>query len=141
MFRDAWRRGRCLVPAIGYYEWSGKRSGGAGSKRVFFITLKGNSPGFCMAGLWAQAVVGGAKLLSFTVLTCSAGAATRHLHPRSPVILTEADWERWLTPGSDAADLMRPAADDRVELREVGPAVGDVRRDGPDLIEPAGLDV
>ncbi|MFQ5566792.1 MAG: SOS response-associated peptidase [Paracoccaceae bacterium] len=134
MFRDAWRRGRCLVPAIGYYEWSGK----AGSRRAYFVTLSGNAPGFCMAGLWAQAVAGGETLLSFTVLTCPAGAATRHLHPRSPVILAEADWERWLAPGSDAADLMRPAADHRVEVREVCPAVGNVRNDGPELIEPVG---
>ncbi|HUS53239.1 MAG TPA: SOS response-associated peptidase [Thermohalobaculum sp.] len=130
MFRDAWQRGRCLVPAIGYYEWSGK----AGSKRAFFITLRGNAPGFCMAGLWALATIGGQKLLSFTVLICPAGAATRHLHPRSPVVLGEADWERWLTPNSDIADLMRPAADDRVELREVGSAVGNVRNNGADLI-------
>ena len=136
MFRDAWRRGRCLVPAIGYYEWSGD----AGSKRAFFISPTGNAPGFCMAGLWALAQIGGETLLSFTVLTCPAGAATRHLHPRSPVILAEADWERWLTAGSDAANLMRPAADDRVDLREVGPAVGNVRNDGPELIEPVGLD-
>ncbi len=136
MFRDAWRRRRCLVPAIGYYEWSGKE----GMRRAFFISLTGNAPGFCMAGLWAQAVVGGERLLSFTVLTCPAGAATRHLHPRSPVILAEADWEHWLRPGSDAADLMRPAADERVEVREVGLAVGNVRNNGPELIEPAGLE-
>jgi putative SOS response-associated peptidase YedK len=135
MFRDAWRRGRCLVPTIGYYEWSGK----PGTKRAFFITLKGNAPGFCMAGLWAQTTIGDAKILSFTVLTCPAGEATCHLHPRSPVVLTEADWQRWLTPNSDAADLMRPAADDRVDLREVGPAVGNVRNDGPELIEPAAI--
>ena len=133
MFRDAWRSGRCLVPAIGYYEWSGK----PGSKRGFFITRKGNAPGFCMAGLWAQASIGGEKLLSFTVLTCPAGEATRHIHPRSPVVLDEVDWDRWLTAGSDAADLMRPVADDRVGLAEVGPAVGNVRNDGPELIEPA----
>jgi putative SOS response-associated peptidase YedK len=131
-FNDAWRSGRCLVPAIGYYEWSGK----AGAKRAIFITLKGNAPGFCMAGLWAQARIGGEKLLSFTVLTCAAGEATRHLHPRSPVVLAEADWKHWLTPGSDAAALMRPAPDDRIDLREVGPAVGNVRNDGPELIEP-----
>jgi putative SOS response-associated peptidase YedK len=135
MFRDAWRNGRCLVPAIGYYEWSGK----ARAKRAFFITLKGNAPGFCMAGLWAQARIGGEKLLSFAVLTCAAGEATRHIHPRSPVILAETDWKHWLTPGSDAAGLMRPAADDRIDLREVGPAVGNVRNDGPELIEPGGL--
>ena len=32
---------------------------------------------------------------------------------------------------------MRPIADDRVALTEVGPAVGNVRKDGPELIEPA----
>ena len=133
MFRDAWRSGRCLVPAIGYYEWSGK----PGSKRAFFITRKGNAPGFCMAGLWAQASIGGEKLLSFTVLTCPAGEATRHIHPRSPVVLDEVDWDRWLIAGSDAAGLMRPMADDRAGLAEVGPAVGNVRNDGPELIEPA----
>jgi putative SOS response-associated peptidase YedK len=137
MFRDAWKRGRCLVPVIGYYEWSGK----AGAKRPFFITVRGNAPGFCLAGLWSQATVEGAKLLSFTVLTCAAGEATRHLHPRSPVVLAEADWDRWLTTGSEAADLMRPATDDRVVLTEVGPAVGNVRNDGPELIAPAGLAV
>jgi len=132
MFRDAWRSGRCLVPVIGYYEWSGK----ARAKHAFFITLKGNAPGFCMAGLWAQTRIGGEKLLSFTVLTCAAGEATRHIHPRSPVVLAEADWKHWLTPGSDAAGLMRPATDARIDLREVGPAVGNVRNDGPELIEP-----
>jgi putative SOS response-associated peptidase YedK len=131
MYRDAWRRGRCLVPCIGFYEWSGK----AGAKRAYFIRIKSNAPGFCMAGLWSQAVIGGEKLVSFTVLTCAAGAATRHLHPRSPVILAEADWERWLTPGSEASDLMRPVEDDRIELWEVGSAVGNVQNNGPELID------
>jgi len=137
MFRDAWRRGRCLVPCIGYYEWSGKGT----AKRPYLITLKGNAPGFCMAGLWAQATVDGKKLLSFTVLTCPAGEATRHLHPRSPVVLAESDWAQWLTPESDAANLMRPAPDERIELIEVGPAVGNVRNDGPELIAPVGSDL
>lgn len=135
MFRDAWRRGRCLVPCIGYYEWSGR---GGGAKRPFLIGLGSNAPGFCLAGLWAQARIGGETVLSFTVLTCAAGAATRHLHPRSPVVLAEADWDLWLTPGSDAADLMRPAPDERVRLVEVGPEVGNVRNDGPELIAPLG---
>lgn len=134
MFRDAWKRGRCLVPCIGYYEWSGTGTTKSGAKRAFFVTLRGNAPGFCMAGLWARASVEGATLTSFTVLTCAAGPATRSLHPRSPVVIGEADWDRWLTSGPEAAELMHPAPDDRVELREVSPAVGNVRNDGPELI-------
>ena len=89
-----------------------------------------------MAGLWAEATVEGAPLVSFTILTCEAGAATRHIHPRSPVVLMEEDWERWLTPGAPAAELMRPAPDERVELRRVGRAVGRVGNDGPELVAP-----
>ncbi len=134
MFRDAWRKGRCLVPAIGYYEWSGK----AGEKRAWYITHKGNAPGFCMAGLWARVVIEGEPLFSFTVLTCAAGEATRHLHPRSPVVLEEADWDSWLDPANDGAALMRPIPDDRAAVTEVGGAVGNVRNNGPELIEPLG---
>ena len=132
MFRDAWRKGRCLVPTIGYYEWSGK----AGAKRAYFITRQGNAPGFCMAGLWARAVIEGEPLFSFTVLTCAAGPATRHLHPRSPVVLDETDWDRWLDPEAEAMDLMRPIAEARTQVAEVGPAVGNVRSHGPELIAP-----
>jgi len=133
MFRDAWRRGRCLVPALGYYEWSGAK----GAKTPWFVTLKTNAPGICLAGLWAQAEIEGAALLSVTILTCEAGAATRHLHPRCPVILEEADWPRWLTPGSEARDLMRAPPDDRVDYWPVDRAVGNTRNDGPGLIARA----
>lgn len=132
-FRDAWKKGRCLVPAIGYYEWSGPK----GAKTAWFVTLSGNAPGVTFAGLWSIARVGGEKLLSFTILTAAAGEATRHLHPRTPVFVEPADWERWLTPGSDADDLMRAPDDARVAVRRIGPAVGNVRNDGPELIEPA----
>lgn len=132
MFRDAWAHACCLVPCIGYYEWSGP----PGARRAWLITLRTNAPGFCLAGLWAQARVDGAPLVSFTVLTCPAGPATQALHPRSPVVLAEADWDRWLAGGADCARLMRPAPDERMEIREVGPAVGNVRNDGPELVAP-----
>jgi putative SOS response-associated peptidase YedK len=132
MFGDAWARARCLVPCIGYYEWSGLPA----ARRAWFITLRTNAPGFCLAGLWARATVEGLPLPSFTVLTCPAGPATRELHPRSPVVVAEADWERWLAGGADGARLMRPAPDERVEIREVGLAVGNVRNDGPGLVAP-----
>lgn len=46
MFRDAWRRGRCLLPVMGYYEGSGK----AGSKQAYFISPKGDARGFAWPG-------------------------------------------------------------------------------------------
>jgi len=138
MFRDAWkgsgRAGRCLVPALGYYEWSGRK----GARTPWFVTLETNAPGIVLAGLWAVANPEGEPFLSFTILTCAAGEATAHLHPRTPVILAEQDWDGWLS-GTAGEALMGPPPDDRVRVRQVGQAVGNVRNDGPGLIEPAGL--
>lgn len=138
MFRDAWaargRSGRCLIPAIGYYEWSGKK----GAKTPWFVTTRGNRPGICMAGLWAEAFIDGAWLRSTTILTAAAGQATAHLHPRTPVILAEGDWDDWLS-GARTAELMRAPEDAQVDLWEVGPEVGNVRNEGPGLIDRAGL--
>ena len=138
-FRDAWAgrgaSGRCLIPAIGYYEWSGRK----GAKTPWFVTTRRNTPGFCFAGLWAESRIGGETLLSCTILTTAAGAATAHLHPRSPVILEDSAWAHWLAEPSP--DLMRPPEDDRLDLWEVGPAVGNVRNEGPELIERVGLPI
>ena len=136
MFRDAWAARRCLVPAIGYYEWSGPN----GARTPWFVTMRRNVPGIFFAGLWAAAKVDGDWLLSCTILTTGAGAATRHLHPRSPVVLTEEVAGRWLA-GGDAAALLTPIPDDRIDLWPVDPAVGQVRNDGPELIERVGLGI
>lgn len=135
-FRDAWAARRCLVPAIGYYEWTGPK----GAKTPWFVTMRRNTPGILFAGLWATARIGEDRLLSCTILTTAAGAATRHLHPRSPVVLTEAQAQGWLDGSADPAALMRPIPDDRVELWPVDRRVGQVRNDGPDLIERVGLE-
>lgn len=37
-FRAVWRFGRCLIPAAGYYEWTGDR----GVKQPHFIYPAGN---------------------------------------------------------------------------------------------------
>lgn len=133
LFRDAWRKRRCLVPAIGFFEWSGK----PGAKTAWFVTLAGNAPGVTFAGLWNLVGVEGEPVLSFTILTAAAGEATRHLHPRTPVFVEPEHWERWLAPETEVDDLMRAPPDERVKLRRIGPEVGNVRNDGPELIEPA----
>ncbi|MEL6266232.1 MAG: SOS response-associated peptidase [Pseudomonadota bacterium] len=139
MFRDAWARARCLIPAAGYYEWTGK----AGAKTPWYITRRSNRPGLCFAGLWAEARVDGARLVSATILTTAAGEATRHLHPRSPVVLEEEDFDAWLTGGAgeggEAAALMRPIEDARTVVQEVDRAVGNVRNDDPGMVAPVGL--
>lgn len=131
MFRDAWARRRCLIPAIGWYEWSGPK----GAKTPWFITIRRNTPGFWFAGLWSQVALDGEKVVSCTILTTAAGEATKHLHPRSPVVLDEDQAAAWLEAADPA--LMRAPDDARVELWEADKAVGKVANDGPELMRAA----
>ncbi|MEM6973557.1 MAG: SOS response-associated peptidase [Pseudomonadota bacterium] len=145
MFRDAWRgsaravtgaSGRCLIPAAGYFEWTGK----AGAKTPWFITRRTNRPGLCFAGVWSRAVLDETEMLTATILTTAAGPSTRHLHPRSPVVLDEADFDGWLAgPSPEDQRMMAPIPDVLTQLYEVDTAVGQVRNDTPDLVEPVGL--
>jgi putative SOS response-associated peptidase YedK len=55
-----------------------------------------------------------------------------------PVILDPDAEEAWLAPGADAdelRELLRPAPDEALQVREVTNAVNDVRNDGPGLLE------
>lgn len=135
MFRDAWKRGRCVIPALGYYEWSGKK----GDKTPWFVTVRRNTPHIWFAGLWSEATVEGSTLTSCTILTAEAGEATRHLHPRSPVILADEDVDAWLDFDAGADRLMRAPPDERVDHWEVDRGVGRFQNNGPELIERVGL--
>jgi len=131
-FRDAWARRRCLVPAIGWFEWIGEK----GAKQPYFITIERNTPGFFFAGLWARTTIEDRDIVSCTILTTAAGQATRHLHPRTPVVLDEDGAVAWLA-FERGAELMHAPEDARVRLWPVDRAVGRVAEDGPEVIEPA----
>ena len=84
-FRGAFRHHRCLVPASGYYEWTGAK----GAKTPFAIGLS-NRRWFCFAGLWDRAMIDGSEVDSFTILTTGANDATAGAGHGS--VRREADW-------------------------------------------------
>ena len=47
MFRDAYRKRRCIVPVEGFFEWQATKGG----KQPYAIAMKNGSP-FGLAGLW-----------------------------------------------------------------------------------------
>ena len=59
-FRIAWTSGRCIIPAIGYYEWTGSK----GKKQPWFIRPETNTDLFFFAGLMSR-LPKPRKLLSF----------------------------------------------------------------------------
>ena len=77
---------------------------------------------------------------TFTIVTTTPNDALADLHDRMPVVIAEGAWERWLDPSpADPGELIGLLAPtDQIALRvyPVSRAVNDVRRDGPELIEP-----
>lgn len=132
-FRGSFRHKRCLIPASGFYEWSGEK----GSKIPFAIGLR-NRRWFCFAGLWDCAMIDGSELHSFTILTTTPNDVMAGIHTRMPVILHPQDYMRWIDGDYRKLDDLFepfPAADMHAWI--VSNEVGNVRNQGPELIEEA----
>lgn len=133
-FRAAYARRRCLLPADGYYEWQVD----GGRKQPWFLTARDGAP-LAMAGLYEVWAPGeGARLWTCTVITTDAADELGHLHDRTPLLVPRADWARWLDPEVDdpGEELLVPAVGGQLDAWPVSPAVGNVRNDGPELVQP-----
>lgn len=104
-FRTAWRRSqRCLVPATAYGEWPVID----GSKQRHRITLADQKP-MLFGGLWEQWRQGEDVRNSFTVITVPPVAQIAWVHHRMPLMLDEADVDRWLHGAPEECQtLLRP---------------------------------
>lgn len=131
-FREPFKRRRCVVPAVGFYEWTGPK----GSKQPWYIRIK-DADWFGFAGLWDSAEVDGETLESFTILTSPPNAAMEKIHTRMPVILDPADFEAWLDPETKQVEsLMTGPAAEAMLISEANKSVGNVRVDEEWLVEP-----
>jgi putative SOS response-associated peptidase YedK len=131
-FRTPFARRRCLVPADGWYEWL--RNPDRRGKQAYYMTPKDSSV-LAFAGLW-QPWEG---LLSTTIVTTAAVGDLAMVHDRMPLALPPERWSEWLESDRPPAALLTPPGLDWVagiELRQVGPAVGDVRNNSESLIRP-----
>jgi putative SOS response-associated peptidase YedK len=134
-FRAAFARRRCLVPADGYYEW--QPTGGKG-KQAWYLTSRDGAP-LAMAGLYeVRRDDDGVSRWTCTVLTTSAPDELGQIHDRTPLLVPREQWARWLDPAVEhpGEDLLVPGTPGVLDAWPVGPAVGNVRNDGPELVEP-----
>ena len=79
----------------------------------------------------------GELLQTFATITTDANRQLAGIQDRMPVIIERQDWPLWLGKiDGDPASLLRPAPEDVLRLWRVGKAVGNVKNDGAELIEP-----
>jgi putative SOS response-associated peptidase YedK len=93
VFREAFKRRRCLVPIEAFYEW---KKLGPKEKQPYAIALADRSI-MALAGLYetwrssAQETV-----RSFTIITTAPNELCAQVHNRMPVILPPEAWSKWL---------------------------------------------
>jgi len=125
-FRNAFQRRRCLVPAMGFYEW--RREGAA--KTPFYFSATDEERPLVMGGIWET----WGDTRNFLIITTEANAIMRPIHERMPVIIPPEHWLDWLDPYQDDASLMmslmRPAPDDYLQRWQVSPYVNNTRNKG-----------
>ena len=137
-YREALKKRRCLIPADAFYEWQriDKRT-----KHPFAFALKSGSP-YAMAGLWerwqSKDAAQPETLETFTIPTTDPNQLMEPVHNRMPVILSPADYDRWLDPGDPArppVDLLRPFPAEEMRCWPVSDRVGNVRNNDPQLLQ------
>jgi putative SOS response-associated peptidase YedK len=141
-FKAAAGRRRCLVPALGYYEWQRTEHG----KLAHFLhDPDGRLLAFAgLYELWRDR--GRADddpdrwLVTCTIITEQASDLLGEIHDRNPVVVPPDLWPAWLDCSAGDPALARRLLDAmpeaRLEPRVVSDAVGNVRNNGPQLIEP-----
>jgi putative SOS response-associated peptidase YedK len=137
-FRDAFQKRRCVVPADGFFEWTGPKTA---RQPTWFHREDGQLLVF--AGLYeAWQKEQGVWETTFTILTTAANAVLESYHDRMPVILADRDADDWMDPRAPSPRALKrllvPAADDLLIATPVSPEVNNVDNDSPELLQPAG---
>ncbi len=138
-FRSAFKRSRLLVPVDAFYEW---RTVGREKTPNVFVRADGDPIVFAgLAERWKGP--DGMLLHSATIITTQAGPDMDGIHDRMPVVLERDTWDHWLDPTVEGGDemeaLLRPSPAGTLEHHQVDRAVGNVRNDGPGLLDPVAL--
>lgn len=137
LFREAFAKRRCLIPATGFYEWQKREDG----KQPYRFRRKDLEP-FAFAGIWEFARLAGEELLSAAMIVGEPNPLAGDIHDRMPVMLMPQDYDRWLDPGSSAAELkalLKPYDPDLMEAYAVSRIVNHVKNDSEQCIEPVEI--
>jgi putative SOS response-associated peptidase YedK len=134
MFRDAFRKHRCVVPMSGFYEWRQMEDG----KQPFFISAADGAVLSC-AGLWDnwKDREKGETIRSATLIVTDANAFMTQIHDRMPVFLPPDRIGAWLD-GSGGVEMLTPAPPGSLRASPVSRRVNSSKapKEDASLIEP-----
>ncbi|MDA0576957.1 MAG: SOS response-associated peptidase [Verrucomicrobia bacterium] len=134
-FRAAIRHRRCLIPADGFFEWSGTGA----QRRPIYFQMADERP-FAMAGIWERWQGPRDELIdSCTILTTTPNPVVKPHHHRMPVILDPAHFKTWLDPSEQSAravaHLLAPYPPATMKATPVSRRVNSAARDDAGCVQ------
>ena len=129
-WKPLWERGRILVPADGWFEWTGNKPNG----QPHSIHRTDDGP------LLGAAILGSD---GFALVTRSADAGLLDVHDRRPIALTAEGALEWLSPATSSEDALLVTATQALGETEfawhaVTRAMGNVKYQAADAVAPIG---
>ena len=104
LFKRAYVKNRCIIPASGFYEWTGDEK----NKTPHFISAKDGAI-LAFAGIWERwRDESGEEIISASIITRDANDWMSKIHTRMPAMLHPDDFQAWLDGSAGKEILMRP---------------------------------
>ena len=100
MFRNAFRKGRCVIPTAGFFEWTKDKH------KIKYLFELPDEQLLYMAGLYDYID----NDLCMVVLTHPANESVSGVHERMPVILTGDQLTLWLSETDEARQIIEMAS-------------------------------
>ncbi|MGO4377259.1 SOS response-associated peptidase [Pseudoduganella sp. RAF53_2] len=131
------KTGRALVPAHGWYEWTGEKN----ARQPWHIHRKDREPFFMLALANFGPFKEHKAESGFVLITADAEGGMVDIHDRRPVVLNAADAALWLDPDLSAEQaemLARTMAlgSEHFEWHRVSPDLNRAGNDGAHLVVP-----
>jgi putative SOS response-associated peptidase YedK len=134
-FREAFKERRCVIPADGFFEWTGQKDA---RLPVWYHRPDGGLIYF--AGLYESwRPTPDEKERTFTIITTMPNSLIKPVHNRMPVILEDEAIDDWLyvrQSPSSLMSLLRPAREDLLVATPVSSHANSVKNDDPECLTP-----
>lgn len=134
-FKQAFTKGRCLIPASGYYEWKQQNGG----KQPYYFQKQSKEP-IALAGIFDvwRGDNNNERLVTYAIITTTPNEVAAQVHNRMPAILDVAQYDTWLDPHTslDAVQgLLLPPPDSLLDTYPVDIRVNTPQNDEASLIQ------
>jgi putative SOS response-associated peptidase YedK len=106
-YREPFKTRRCIVPASGYFEWTGLKN----DRQPHYFTHADGQP-TALAGLWDRwkSKDKSETKETFAIVTTEPSKFAAQFHNRMPLVLEPDTWDLWIKGEPDAAAALSACA-------------------------------